>query len=67
MDPLEMRVVTDAGHAPIAIKAARHRKVRGGYRFAMPYFCRIVRTLSSGMAGTVRPRLLTVVAMNIEL
>jgi len=33
----------------------------------MPYFPRITRTLSSGIAGTVRPRLVTVVAMNIEL
>jgi hypothetical protein len=34
---------------------------------AIPYFARITRTLSNGIAGTVRPRLVTVVAMNIEL
>ena len=33
----------------------------------MPYFRRIVRTLSSGIAWTVRPRLVTEVAMNSEL
>ena len=37
------------------------------HRLAMPYFRRIVRTLSRGIAWIVRPRLVTEVAMNIEL
>jgi len=48
------------GHQPSAISNA-------DYRFATLYFFNTSRTLSNGIASTVRPRAVTGVAMKIEL
>ena len=51
----------------IVAQRCLHPRTRAPAHYRIPYFLRITRTLSSGIASTVRPRLVTVLAMNIEL